>query len=268
MKKSAKLLSILIIAIFLMPIVSYADGSRVRFNYRVAGSTSDPALGAKTVSSYKQVDGSDATGQDKLDSSSFSSFSIHYVSDYGLGFLGGGEILLGMYQFDRSYKTNITCTSVWLAGATPVCASGVALATRTASGTSRSLDLGYVYPIGDMSVGGGIALPILGSSGESEVVWTPLGSMLSARTTAAQYAAGTGSTEKLSPEGTAFSSYFLNFGYAIDAYEVLLNYRTVSSTVESPLDKTKGVGALLGGKEVLSSSGTTSSISIGFGYRF
>jgi len=267
MKKSAKLLSILIILIFLIPIVSYADG-RVRFNYRVAGSSSDPALGAKTVSSYKQVDGSDATGQDKLDSSSVSSFSLHYVSDYGLDFLGGGEILLGLFQIDKSYKTNVTCTSVWLSGATPVCASGTALATRTVSGTSRSLDLGYVYPIGDMSVGGGIALPVLGSSGDVKFEWTPLGSMLSARTTAAQYAAGTGSTEELSPEGKAFSSYFLNFGYSIDAYEVLLNYRTVSSTVDTPLTKTSGVGALLGGKDVLSSSSTTTSISIGFGYRF
>ena len=173
-----------------------------------------------------------------------------------------------MYQFDTSYKTNITCTSVWIASGSAVCASGIHLATRTASGTSRSLDLGYVYPIGDMSVGGGIALPVLGSSGESKVEWTALGSMLSARTTAAQYAAGTTSTEELSPEGKAFSSYFLNFGYSIDAYEVLLNYRTVSSTVDAPLDKTKGVGALLGGKEVLSSSSTTSSISIGVGYRF
>ena len=118
-----------------------------------------------------------------------------------------------------------------------------------------------------MSVGGGIALPVLGSSGESQVEWTPLGSMLSARTTALQYAAGTGSTEKLSPEGTAFSSYFLNFGYSIDAYEVLLNYRTVSSTVDAPLDKTQGVGGLLG-KDVLSSSSTATSISIDVGYRF
>ena len=79
-----------------------------------------------------------------------------------LNLLPGGEILLGLYQFDKSYKTNITCTSVWIASGSAVCASGVALATRTASGTSRSLDLGYVYPIGDMSVGGGIALPVLG----------------------------------------------------------------------------------------------------------
>ena len=148
MKKSTKLLIVLIL-IILMPIASYADG-RVRFNYRVSGSDSNPEVGAKDVTSYKQVDGSDATGQDKLDSQSFSSFSIHYVSDYGLDFLGGGEILLGLYQFDKSYKTSITCTSVWLSGATPVCADGTALATRTASGTSRSLDLGYVYPIGDM----------------------------------------------------------------------------------------------------------------------
>ena len=92
--------------------------------------------------------------------------------------------------------------------------------------------------------------------------------MLSARTTAAQYTAGTTTTEELSPEGKAFSSYFLNFGYSIDAYEVLLNYRSVSSTTSAPLDKTKGVGALLGGKTELESSSTTTSISLGVGYRF
>ena len=82
------------------------------------------------------------------------------------------------------------------------------MATRTVSGTSHSLDLRYVYPIGDMSVGGGIALPILGSSGESTVEWIILGNALSGRT-----AKGLGTTEKLSPERKAFSSYFLNFGY-------------------------------------------------------
>ena len=261
MNKSIKYLALLLIII--MPIASYAD-SRVRFNYRVSGSDSNPELGAKTVSSYKQADGSDGTGADKLDSQSFSSFSIHYVSDYGLDFLGGGEILLGLYQFDKSYKTNITCTSVWLHPllGTAVCADGYALATRTASGTSRSLDLGYVYPFGEMSVGGGIALPVLGSSGDLVVEWTTLGNSLSQRA-----AAGLGTTETLSPEGKSFSCFFLNFGYSIDAYEVLLNYRSVSSTVAAPLDKTKGVGAMLSSDE-LSSSSTTSSISLGVGYRF
>ena len=266
MKKSVKLLTIIFIVIFLVPITAYSDG-RVRFNYRVAGSDSNPELGSKNVSSYTREDGSVATGADKLDSSSFSSFSLHYVSDYGLGFLGGGEILLGMYQFDKSFKTNITCTSVWIASGSAVCASGIHLATRTASGTSRSLDLGYVYPIGDMSVGGGIALPILGSSGGSEVAWTAKGSMISAHTTAAQYATGTTTLEKLDPEGKSFTCFFLNFGYSIDAYEVLLSYRSVSSTVAAPLDKTSGVGGLLGSDE-LSSSSTTTSISIGVGYLF
>ena len=110
MKKSVKFLTVLFV-IFLMPLAAYSDG-RVRFNYRVAGSASNPELGSKNVSSYTQADGSVATGADKLDSQSFSSFSLHYVSDYGLGFLGGGVILLGLYQFDTSYKTNITCTSV------------------------------------------------------------------------------------------------------------------------------------------------------------
>ncbi|SVC51269.1 uncharacterized protein METZ01_LOCUS304123 [marine metagenome] len=248
--------------IFLVPIASYADG-RVRFNYRVAGSSSNPELGSKNVSSYTQADGSVATGADKLDSSSFSSFSLHYVSDYGLGFLGGGEILLGMYQFDTSYKTNITCTSVWITSGTAVCADGIALATRTASGTSRSLDVGYVYPIGDMSVGGGIALPVLGSSGETAVEWTALGNALSLRAVN-----GLGTTETLSPEGKSFSSYFLNFGYSIDVYEALLNYRSVSTSTSAPLTTTSGVGALLGGESELKSDSTFTSISIGVGYRF
>ena len=261
MNKSIKYLALLLIII--MPIAAYADG-RVRFNYRVSGSDSNPELGQKDVSSYTQVDGSTSTGADKLDSQSFSSFSIHYVSDYGLDFLGGGEILLGLYQFDKSYKTNITCTSVWLhpVSGSAVCANGTALASRSASGTSRSLDLGYVYPIGEMSVGGGIALPVLGSSGDLAVEWTTLGNSLSLRT-----AAGLGTTESLSPEGKSFSSFFLNFGYSIDTYEVLLNYRSVSSTVAAPLNKTSGVGAMLNSDE-LSSSSTTSSISIGVGYRF
>ena len=111
-----------------------------------------------------------------------------------------------MYQFDKSYKTNITCTSVWIIGGSPVCASGLSLGTRTASGTSRSLDLGYVYPIGDMSVGGGIAMPVLGSSGKLAIEWTTLGNALSGRT-----AKGLGTTEKLSPEGKAFSSLLPQF---------------------------------------------------------
>ena len=266
MKKLVKILTIIFIVIFLIPILTYADG-RVRFNYRVSGSSSNPELGSKEVSYYTKADGSKATGADKLDSSTLSSFSIHYVSDYGLGFLEGGEILLGLYQFNKSYKTNVSCTSLWIVSGTPVCSSGIALATRKASGYSRSLDLGYVYPIGDMSVGGGIALPVLGSYGDLSIEYTTLGGFLSGLSTASEYDAGVTPTEKLSPEGTAFTSYFFNFGYSIYAYEVLLNYRSVSSTTSASVNESKGVGALLG-KNKLETSSTTSSISIGVGYRF
>tara|TARA_Y100001960_G_C14512207_1_gene747056 strand:- start:302 stop:544 length:243 start_codon:yes stop_codon:yes gene_type:complete len=78
MNKPIKYLALLLIII--MPIAAYADG-RVRFNYRVSGSDSNPELGAKTVSNYKQADGSDGSPQDKLDSQRFSSFSLHYISD-------------------------------------------------------------------------------------------------------------------------------------------------------------------------------------------
>jgi len=60
-KMSVKLLSIVFIVFFLMPIASYADG-RVRFNYRVAGSSSNPELGPKNVTSYTQLDGSQCYG--------------------------------------------------------------------------------------------------------------------------------------------------------------------------------------------------------------
>ena len=73
MKKLVKVFTILFIVIFLIPILTYADG-RVRFNYRVSGSSSNPELGSKEVSYYTKADGSKATGADKLDSSAFSSF--------------------------------------------------------------------------------------------------------------------------------------------------------------------------------------------------
>ena len=50
-EKVSKIVIYCIYCDFLVPLASYADG-RVRFNYRVAGSDSNPELGPKTVSSY------------------------------------------------------------------------------------------------------------------------------------------------------------------------------------------------------------------------
>ena len=91
--------------------------------------------------------------------------------------------------------------------------------------------------------------------------------MISGHTTGAQYLAGTTTLEKLDPEGKSFSCFFLNFGYSIDAFEVLAEYRSVSSSTAAPLNTSKGVGALLGEDE-LTSDGKTTTISLGVGYRF
>ena len=93
MKKTVKLLTIIFIVTFLMPIASYADGI-VRFNYRVAGSTTNPELGSKMLRlTLRQMDQL-LRAKTSLIQAPSALFSLHYVSDYGLGFLGGGEILL------------------------------------------------------------------------------------------------------------------------------------------------------------------------------
>ena len=268
--KSFMLISI----ILLLPLSSMAE-DRIRFNYRISGSLSNPELGSKTVGSTYYQTGSTAnlaTGKDTLDGDvSYSSFSLHYISSYGMDWLGDGEILLGLFSYNKSYTTQINTTSNWflnhpLAGWTAVAANGTPLGTRKSSGTSRSLDIGYVYPMDDMSFGGGIALPILGGSAETKVEWTGLGAYLSGMASS-QVA----TTETLEPKGagglSSNNGYFLNFGYAFGSFEGIINYRSHSSKTEAALNKSKGVGALLG-KDVLETSGTDTIISIGFGYLF
>ena len=261
--KSFMLISI----VLLLPMSSMAE-DRIRFNYRLSGTMSNPELGTKTVSAYTQnVSGDKATGADKFDTGSYSAFSIHYTSDYGMGWLGGGEILLGLFSFSKSYTTKITATSQWITSATCLSSgtclqSGTALAERKVSGTSRSLDIGYVYPIGEMSLGGGIALPILGSSADQKVEWTATGAAVSLMSSN-----GSTATEDLPPKGKSFSSYFINFGYALGSFEIIASYRTVTSKSEASLDTSKGVGAMLK-TDVLESSGTDTSMMLGFGYLF
>ena len=74
-------------------------------------------------------------------------------------------------------------------------------------------------------------------------------------------------TEKLEPEGKSFSAYFINFGYGLGSFEIVGSYRAVTSKTEAPLDTSKGVGAMIS-KDVLDSSGTDTSMMLGFGYLF
>jgi hypothetical protein len=100
--------------VLLLPMSLIAE-DRVRFSYRLGGSMSDPALGTKTVSSYfKAATGTEkGTGLEETDTKSYSAFSLHYISDYGLSFLGGGEILLGLFNYTKSYNTSIKASTEW-----------------------------------------------------------------------------------------------------------------------------------------------------------
>ena len=101
--KSFMLISI----VLLLPLSSMAE-DRVRFSYRLGGSVSDPALGTKSVSYFKASTGSEkGTGEEKTDTVSYSAYSLHYISDYGLSFLGGGEILLGLFNYTKKTITHL-----------------------------------------------------------------------------------------------------------------------------------------------------------------
>ena len=259
--KSFMLISI----VLLLPLSSMAE-DRVRFSYRLGGSVSDPALGTKSVSYFKASTGSEkGTGEEKTDTVSYSAYSLHYISDYGLSFLGGGEILLGLFNYTKSYTTDIKTSTAWYHPQNQsqiVAASGTQLAQRKASGYLRCLDVGYVYPIGDMTIGGGMALPVLGSSADLKVEWNSTGASL-----AGWGAGASAQTEKLEPEGKSFSAYFINFGYGLGSFEIVGSYRAVTSKTEAALDTSKGVGAMIS-KDVLESSGTDTSMMLGFGYLF
>ena len=260
--KSFMLISIVLI----LPLSSMAE-DRVRFSYRLGGSMSDPALGTKTVSSYfKAATGTEkGTGTEETDTKSYSAFSLHYISDYGLSFLGGGEILLDLFNYTKRYNTSIKASTDWYhptVRSSRVAANGTELAQRKASGYLRCLDVGYVYPIGDMTIGGGMALPVLGSSADLKVEWNSTGAAL-----AGWGAGASAQTEKLEPEGKSFSAYFINFGYGLGSFEIVGSYRAVTSKTEAALDTTKGVGAMIS-KDVLDSSGTDTSMMLGFGYLF
>ena len=88
MKKSVKLLSIVIIVIFLMPLAAYSEmwsPDRVRVNLRVGGSNSDGALAPGTMK-YKVsgVSIAEAGYSDKETERANGGLSIQYIMEMGM----------------------------------------------------------------------------------------------------------------------------------------------------------------------------------------
>ena len=285
MKKSVKFLTVLFV-VFLMPLAAYAEmwsPDRFRLNLRVAGSMNDSSVGAKTLkykcpdaggscTTYSISDGTilaNAAALDKQTSKEVGGITLQYIMEMGM--------IVGIHQHTTKYDTLATQTGAWTAstagGATSAVGavyagalgtaypSGTKLADRTSEGYVIFLDLGYFYDLSDivggMNISGGIGLPLLGNGGSTKVAYTAAGYALN----------GGVLNEDITADDGSAMSFFVDYGYTFGSYEALLGLRTISTESKATVDETKGLGKILG-ETTFTSSGSSTSYSLGFGYVF
>jgi hypothetical protein len=289
MKKLVKYLAILLI--FLMPLSALAEmwsPNRVRVNFRVGGSNADGGIGGKTAkikcssttttqascAAYSLEDSvvlSTMSLVEKEASRTSGGFSIHYIMEMGM--------IVGVHRYTTEYVTAITQTSDWAgttdggAAATAVGAgvassmnagyggTGTSLGARKVDGFINFLDLGYFYDmadiVGGMSISGGIGLPLLGAGGSSTIYYGLTGYALN----------GGLMTEDISADSGSAMSYFVDFGYAFGTHEALFGLRNIKTESSATVSTTKGIG-LVTGEEKFTSTGSSMSYSLGYGYIF
>ena len=269
-----------------MPLAAYSEmwsPNRFRLNLRVAGSMNDSSVGAKTLkykcpdalgacTAYSISDGTilaTAAAEDKQTSKEIGGITLQYIMEMGM--------IVGIHQHKTKYDTVATQTGAWTAstaggyttavGTTYAAAlgaaypSGTKLCDRTSDGFVNFLDLGYFYDLSDivggMSISGGIGLPLLGNGGSTKVVYTAAGYALN----------GEVLNEEITADDGSAMSYFVDYGYTFGSYEALLGLRTISTESKATVDETKGLGKILG-ESTFTSSGSSTSYSLGFGYVF
>jgi len=269
MKKSIKYLALLLI--ILMPIAAYAEmwsPDRVRFNYRIGGSVDDGALDPGTMKGKSGgVHLMNADYSDKETDRVMNGLSIHYIMEMGM--------IVGIHLYSTEMISVVTQTSDWagttaggLTGAgaaillnTAYGGAGTGLGVRKSSTSINFLDLGYFYDMKDivagMSVSGGIGLPVLGSSGTTDIVYGSTGYALNGNVAAETVTADDGSA----------SSFFIDFGYAFGSHEGLFGLRNVTTAGSASVSTEKGIGKVLG-KDKFESSGSSMSYFIGYGFIF
>ena len=285
MKKSVKFLAVLLI--FLMPLSAFAESwwspNRVRVNYRIGGSSAASEQGAIT-GKKKCPDGAYCTaysieddvvlasfeGEDKESERVDGGLSIHYIMDM--------NILVGIHLFSTENISLVTQTTDWAPNtataatttvgtiyATGYNASlggaGTALGTIKRSTSINFLDVGYFYDLKDivdgMNISGGIGLPLLGSSGSTDIVYGATG-----------YALNGGLwTESITADEGSAMSYFVDYGYAFGIHEALFSLRKVTTEGSAKVDITKGIGKVLS-KDKFTGSSDSTSFFLGYGYIF
>ena len=270
MKKSVKLLTVLFV-MFLMPLAAYAEmwsPDRVRVNFRVGGSVDDGALAPGTMKGKSGDTVLMTAGYaDKEIERANGGMSIQYIMEMGM--------IVGIHLYSTEFVTSVTQSSDWEgtaatgalgAGAAAVYnatygGAGTVLGARKSTTTINFLDLGYLYDmkdiVGGMSISGGVGLPLLGSSGKTEVIYGATG-----------YALNGGLwTESITADDGSASSFFVDLGYAFGSHEGLFGLRSVSTEGSATVSETKGIGKVLG-KDKFESSGSSMSFFLGYGFIF
>jgi len=285
MKKSVKFLAVLLI--FLMPLSAFAESwwspNRVRVNYRIGGSSAASEQGAVT-GKKKCPDGAYCTalsipddtvlasfeGEDKESERVDGGLSIHYIMDM--------NILVGIHIFSTENISLVTQTTDWAANTANAATTtagtvyataynaalggaGTALGIINRSTSINFLDVGYFYDmagiVDGMSISGGIGLPLLGSSGSTDIVYGTTG-----------YALNGGLwTESITADSGSAMSYFADFGYAFGIHEALFSLRKITTEGSATVSETKGIGKVLG-KSKFTSKGDYTSFFLGYGYIF
>jgi len=288
MKKSVKSLAVLLI--FLMPLSAFAESwwspDRVRVNLRVAGSSAEGGLGDLTMknkcpgpaavqcTAYGLADGTvlnTAAIQDKEADRVTTGLSIHYIMEMGM--------IVGIHRYTTEFTTIVTQTGDWTATTAGGYATalgtamestlnsalygpaGTVLAARKSTGYINFLDLGYFYDLKDivdgMNISGGIGLPLLGSSGSTDIVYGATG-----------YALNGGLwTESITADEGSAMSFFVDYGYAFGIHEALFSLRKVTTEGSAKVDITKGIGKVLS-KDKFTGSSDSTSFFLGYGYIF
>ena len=270
MKKSVKFLIVLFV-MFLMPLAAYSEmwsPDRIRVNLRVGGSVDDGALAAGTMKGKSGDTVLMTAGYaDKEIDRVNGGMSIQYIMEMGM--------IVGIHLYSTEFVTSVTQSSDWegtaATGAVGAGAAagynatyggaGTVLGARKSTTSINFLDLGYLYDmkdiVGGMSISGGVGLPLLGSSGKTEVIYGATG-----------YALNGGLwTESITADDGSASSFFVDLGYAFGSHEGLFGLRSVSTEGSATVSETKGIGKVLG-KDKFESSGSSMSFFLGYGYIF
>jgi len=285
MNKSIKYLAVLLI--ILMPLSAFAQSwwspKRVRVNFKIGGSSTPGEQGA-VVADKSCPDGAYCTAlsiaddtvlasmnaEDKESDRVTTGYSIHYIMDM--------NIIVGIHLHSTENTSKVTQLTDWAANTATAATTtagtvyansynaalggaGTPLGTIKRKSSINFLDVGYFYDMADtvagMSVSGGLGLPLLGSSGETYIVYGDTGQALNGAVPAETVTAD---------EGSAMS-YFADFGYAFGVHEALFSLRMINTSGSASVSKDKGIGKVLG-KDKFEGGSDHTLFFLGYGYIF